>query len=271
MRIKNRWVSIKFIRILLTRPNDTSRVIYHRLCSTLSCSLINHNLSPFPLPSHHQEASRKLPKKRFPSRHNNIAIRRALRSNLTSTFHPHPTLSEWKKKKKTTGAIIKKCTTTIFEVSHSVVHPTLKTVYFLQTPNEKQQKKKKEAEWNNVNNRIPQQTTFFLLSSPARYTVDVRASALFFPSTLQLRTLRIIIPFCCRVSLFPSHPSPAFLPWLRRKLYCYLHFPMIWKPVSKRARGGGGQAGSKHFPFSSTQYLYSATTNTWVGWRSEKI
>lgn len=166
MRIKNRWVSIKFIRILLTRPNDTSRVIYHRLCSTLSCSLINHNLSPFPLPSHHQEASRKLPKKRFPSRHNNIAIRRALRSNLTSTFHPHPTLSEWKKKKKTTGAIIKKCTTTIFEVSHSVVHPTLKTVYFLQTPNEKQQKKKKEAEWNNVNNRIPQQTTFFSFFLP---------------------------------------------------------------------------------------------------------
>lgn len=92
---------------------------------------------------------------------------------------------------------------------------------------------------------------FFTFSSPP---VDGRSFVLLFHSAVG--------------RAFFSLPSSAFAMTEEKiiLLPIFSEFPMIRKPVSipvrARASGVGGRAGSKHFPSSSTQYLYSATTNT---------
>lgn len=135
-----------------------------------------------------------------------------------------------------------------------------RTVYFLLKKKEEKKphrNKSTKAEWNNVNNREFPNKQFF------QYTVDVKT---------ELRV--IIIPFNSELSTPPPPVWHFFLVrshwWLKIKgrreekiilLPTFSEFPIISKPISTPVSRVREKESSKHFSFTSTKYLYSATTN----------
>lgn len=140
-------------------------------------------------------------------------------------------------------------------------------------PEKAEGKKSIKAEWNNVNNREFPNKQFF------QYTVDVKT---------ELRV--IIIPFNCELSLTGGGEVRTSWRGGGKEHFCSLfaidgeknttrrenyiatyifrvshniktHFHSGFEGERKRETSEGERKSSKHFSFTSTKYLYSATTN----------